>query len=76
MEVVAAPLTDEGGLLRQAMKAGAAIAFRAAARIAESNGEQVRQADVVGRKSTRKLPENFGVHWLSESRIELWIEYK
>src|SRR5882724_4260757 len=62
MDVMPAPLTDEGGLLRQAMKARAPRAFRATSKLSESYCQQMLQTDIVGWKSTRELPENFARH--------------
>ena len=61
MDMMTAPLTDEGRLPRQTMEARAAMTFRATTRIADSDREQMLQTDVVGRKSPRELPENFGL---------------
>ena len=58
---MSAPLADEGGLLRQAMKARAAVTLRAPTGIAASDCEQMFQADVVGGKTARELAENFGL---------------
>ena len=65
-----APLTDEGGLLRQTMEARAAMTLWTAGRIAEPDGEKMLQADVIGRKSPRELTENLGLRW----RLNLHFE--
>jgi len=61
MNMMAAPLTNECRLFRQAMQLRAAMTFRTARWIAESDVEQVRQADVVGGKTACELAENLGL---------------
>ena len=47
------------------MELGAALAFRTARRIAESNSEQMLETDIIGRKTARKLAEYLGLHLAS-----------
>jgi hypothetical protein len=56
-----APLAYERRLLRQTVKARAAMTLRAARRISESDFEQMLQTHVVCRKSARELAENLGL---------------
>lgn len=66
---MAAPLTDVGRFLRQAMKASAAIAFRTETRVAEPLFQQVIEAHVIGRETPGELLENRGLHRFVESQF-------